>query len=315
MHRCLTLLAVLSLATAAQAQTYPDRPITVIVPFAAGSAGDIMARGITEVMRERLKQTFVVVNRDGAAFTLGTAQAAQARPDGYTLGFTSTTALTLQTKLMKDVPYTADALVPVCRVYSGNFVMAVKPESPFQTLADVVAAAKASPGKVSYGVTGVNTPQHIGTMRFERVAGIQLYNITYRGEPQTAPAHKAGEVDLVVVTPGYAVTQGFRILGTYAEQRRADMPEVKTFREQGFDVVAGSDGGFFVPKGTPEPIRATLQAACEEGTNSEVYAKIATATRSLAGFKTGEAFAQQIAAEDKIFAEMIASGAIKPAAP
>jgi tripartite-type tricarboxylate transporter receptor subunit TctC len=311
MVRLVAAAALLLAVVSAAAQSYPDRPINVIVAIAAGSSGDVLGRGAAEGMSERLKQPLVIINREGGSFTIGTAQAARARPDGYTILFTPTGALSMQPRLNKSVPYKADAMIPVCRTYVGVFVMAVRPASPFKSVADVVAAAKAGDGKVSYGLSGVNTVQHLGMIQFENEARVKLLHIPYRGESLAVPAHIAGDIDLLVISPGLAKAQGFRILGQFNAERAPTLADVPTFTELGYPAIANSEGGFFAPKGTDPAIVAQLEAACRHGVASDAHVRVTQTTGIATGFLTGAEYERQILAEDRRTADMLARGLIK----
>lgn len=137
--------------------TWPDRPIQLIIPFPAGGGVDVIARPFAQIFGELVRQTVVVIPRDGAAGTIGSNVVASAKPDGYTIAFTPNGPITVQPHVIAALPYKPDSFVPLCQVFAVQYVIAVGGDSPYRTLGELIAAAKAKPGQVSYGFGGVAT--------------------------------------------------------------------------------------------------------------------------------------------------------------
>jgi tripartite-type tricarboxylate transporter receptor subunit TctC len=294
--RLLTLaLAGAVLGTPVAAQTYPDRPIQLIVPYAAGAATDLVARTLTETMARGLGQQFVVVNRDGASATIGAAAIAQARADGYTLGYTAIGPITIQPHLMSGLSFLPDSFQAICQTSELPFALAVKQDSPWKSLADIVAAAKREPDKLGFAVTGTNTIPHLAMIEFQLLAGIRLVHVAYRGESVFLGPVMAGEVPMAVVTIGFGLNQNLRLLGTFTEKRTAEAPDVPTFAELGHRVVQTVPSGLVAPKGIDARIVARLEAACAEAVRSERYAELSRTTRQPVAFRGAADFQKAIA--------------------
>lgn len=268
-------LALLLAPVAAHAQGWaPDRPVTIVNPYAAGSTTDVLARALAAGMAPRLGQPVVVANRDGAAGGIGTAQVARAAPDGLTLLFAPAVVLSVL-PARGDPGYAPDALVPVCQAFENAMAIAVRPESPFATLADLVAAARARPGGLSYGHQGVASIPHLAALELAEAARLQIQDVPYRGEPAVLVDLRAGRVDFAVTVMGSLSGQGLRVLGVFAPARHPMLPDVPTVAEQGFDVAPTSFGGLFAPAGTPAPARAALESACIAAAREEGYRSVA----------------------------------------
>ncbi|MEO8132434.1 MAG: tripartite tricarboxylate transporter substrate binding protein [Betaproteobacteria bacterium] len=157
----MALVGYLAGGLAAAQPAWPERPIQLVVPFPAGGGVDVIARPFAEMLGEQLHQPVVVIPRDGAAGTIGMGVVGNARPDGYTLAFTPNGPITVQPHVIPTLAYKPDNFQPLCQVFAVQYVLAVRPDSPYKTLSELLAAAKAQPGKVSYGFGGVATAPHL----------------------------------------------------------------------------------------------------------------------------------------------------------
>jgi len=289
------------------AEAWPDRPVQWIVPYAAGAATDLLARTLADAMGPLIGQPIAVVNKDGASATLGVTLVAQAKPDGYTLGFTAIGPITIQPHLMKDLAYKVDAFQPICQTADLIFGMGVKADSPFKTVADLVSAAK-SGKRIAYGVTGTNTVPHLNVIEFRLKAGIDLQHAPYRGDAPVLQALNAGEIDIAVIGIGTIVAQNLRALGIFADARVADAPDLPTFREQGFAVAQTAPAGLIGPRGLPADIVGKLQVACAEAVKSPRYVDLARSTRQSLIYRPGDDFAKVIAADFALKGDLIRQG-------
>lgn len=276
-HLLLGGTAGLLLPTWAAADEYPSRPITFICPWPAGGTADQSMRAICQVASRVLKQPVAVVNQAGAAGMIGAKAIASAKPDGYTIGqipisVTRFSQLgTLQADPRTDFTYLA-------RTSGQTFGIAVLPGSPFKTLKDLVAAAKANPGKLTYAHSGVGGATHVGMEEFALAAGIALNAIPYKGGAPALQDTLAGQVDMLVDSSSWAphVEAGkLRLLATWGEQRTARFKETPTLRDAGYNVVVDAPNGIGAPKGLPPAAEKKLRDALRTAVLSDEFKAVA----------------------------------------
>ena len=266
-----------ALALPAQAQSdYPSRIVNVVNPTQAGATTDILARALVAGLSSRLGQQFVVVNRPGASGAIGTASVARAAPDGYTLLFGAVYVLSvLPAARSADIGYEAHSLVPVCQTVSNAMVIAVRPDSPFKTLADLVTAARAQPGKLNYGHQGAGSIPNLSMEEFLEAAKLDIKGIPGRGDPAVVTDLLGGSIDVAALVQGTVAGQNLRLLGIFTDERHPSFADTPTVKEQGFDVAPISFGGLLAPAATPKEIIGKLETACEGAAKDEVYASAA----------------------------------------
>ncbi len=277
--QALCAAAVLSVASGqAAAQSYPTRPVRIIVPFAAGGPADNFARFMGQRLGDALGQSFVVDNRPGGGSVIGTDVAAKAAPDGYTLLMMSNTH-TVNETLIANKPFnlTRD-FVGVAPVNSSDLVLVTHPSVKATNLKEVIALAKASPGKINYASSGPGTPYHMAGELLKSMAGIYLVHIPYRGSSGARTDVIGGQVDMMfdaVTTMTEQVKAGkVRAIATSGPQRSSVLPDVPTLGEAG---VPGYDAtiwlGLMAPKGTPKAVVDRLnEAVTKITTNPDVKA-------------------------------------------
>jgi len=252
--------------TAAHAQAYPSKPIKMIVPLAAGSAVDVAARLLAAKMSQNMGQQVIVENVVGAAGIIGASQVAKAAPDGYTIGGFNDSILTMVPNLNPNTPFNpVTDFVPVSRVAIIEFSIAVATNSPWKSAADLVAAAKAAPGRYTYASGGNGSPQHMGAALFSAHTGINLKHVPYRGASQAAQDVAGGQVDLTVqgIATVAALAKGgkLKLIGVMADQRHPEYPDTPTLKEAGINGFDYSTWfGLTLPKGAPKEIVDRLQA-------------------------------------------------------
>jgi tripartite-type tricarboxylate transporter receptor subunit TctC len=249
---------------AALAQDYPNRPVKIIVPFAAGGPADVYARFLGQRLQEALGQPFVVDDRPGAGSVVGTDAAAKSAPDGYTLLLMSNTH-TVNESLMPNKPFmlTRD-FVPVAPINYSDLVMVVHPSVAAKTVAEFIALAKAQPGKLNYASSGPGTPYHMAGELFKAMAGVDIVHVTYRGSSGARTDTIGGQVQMMfdaVTTMSEHVKAGqVRALGTSGKTRSTVLPDVPTVAE----TVPGYEAtiwiGLIAPKGTPPAVVSRLNA-------------------------------------------------------
>jgi tripartite-type tricarboxylate transporter receptor subunit TctC len=268
---CSAIAATLSLsATWAAAQAFPNKPVTLVVPFPAGGALDVVARGLAEQMRTELGQPIVVENRAGAGGTVGSGTVARAAPDGYTVLFGSVATHAIAAGLYPKLPYDPIAdFAPITQLTSSPLVLAVSPALKVASVADLVAAAKAQPGKINYASTGNGTAVHIAGEAFRKATGIDVLHVPYKGGPQATTALLSGESGYMLANPQLVLSfvQGgkMRALAVTGPTRLAALPGVPTLKESG---VSGVDittwFALWAPKGTPAAVIERLNAAARK---------------------------------------------------
>lgn len=273
-------LAALAFAPGpASAQEFPSRPVRLIVPLSPGGVTDVMARLVATEMAKQLGQPVVVENRTGASGAIGGDAVAKAAPDGYTVGFFPSSTVVLLPLLGK-VPYAASDLKPVSRLYDLDLFVVARTEYPASTLPQLIAQAKAQPGKISYGTTGVGGPLHLGWELLKTQGGFDMTHVPYRGGSDQINALLGGHLDIAIVgtyDAGIWTKQGkIKVLASMAAHRNSVFPDVPTISESGFPgFLANSWAALFVPSGTPAMVADRLgQAAAAALRSAPVREKL-----------------------------------------
>jgi tripartite-type tricarboxylate transporter receptor subunit TctC len=267
----LAAIAMACAATAVQAQSYPAKPVTMIVPFPPGGIADITGRPLAAAMARILGQSVVVENKAGAGGAVGMAYAARQPADGYTLlmALSSITIIPESDKVSGRSPsYQLSDFAPVALLSADPTVLLVRSESPWKTLGELVKDAKERPGKISYSTSGIYGTTHTAFEMFAQAANIKLLHVPYKGGGPAMVALLSGEVDVTAQAPGVAnphVKSGkVRVLGSWAAQRLPAIPDVPTLREQGFDAEFYIWAALFAPAATPPEVLAKLRAAARQ---------------------------------------------------
>ncbi len=280
--------ALLPLAFSAAAQdTFPSRPIQMIVPFPPGGVADITGRPTAHVMGKLLKQSVVVQNRPGAGGSVGAAQAARSTPDGYTIlmALSSISVLPVADRLQGRAPaYELDQFAPIALISADPTVLVVREDGPYKTLKDLVDAAKARPGTINYGSSGVYGTLHVAMEIFAGAAGIKLFHIPYQGGGPAVAALLGGQIDALASGPSAAIGQikagKMRALAVWGDKRLASLPDVPSMKELGYDATFYIWSGLFAPAATPQPIMTVLRDATrrtvEDPEFKEAMAKVET---------------------------------------
>ncbi|MFQ5658537.1 MAG: Bug family tripartite tricarboxylate transporter substrate binding protein [Candidatus Methylomirabilales bacterium] len=270
-----TALTLLVFATTPLAGAeYPTRPIRLIVPWAPGGDTDAIMRIFAAYMSDAMGQWVQVVNIKGGSGTVGAREAKNARPNGYTLFSGHGSIITTYTTGISD--FTWNVYEPICLVTSTPSVVAAYPGTPYQTFQDVLKRAKANPNTIKFGATIGSTSQFFPLM-IEHVAGIKFRFVSYEGTAPRMRALVGGHIDLAETNiPGgkeYMDAKKLRLLAIATDQRTKDLPEIPTLKELGVNVTYSVNRGWFAPKGTPEPILAKLEQACEQVTKADKLSK------------------------------------------
>jgi tripartite-type tricarboxylate transporter receptor subunit TctC len=278
----------IAISGAASAQdAYPSKPIQMIVPFPPGGVADISARPSAHVLTKILKQSVLVVNKPGAGGSVGAAQAARSAPDGYTIlmALSSVSVLPVADRIQGRPPaYEMSQLVPLALLTADPTVLLVRADAPYKTLKDLVDAAKAKPGSINYGSSGVYGTLHVAMEIFSGAADIKMFHIPYQGGGPAVAALLGGQIEALASGPSAAIGQikggKLRALAVWGDKRLASMPEVPSMKELGYDATFYIWSGLFAPAGTPAPIVATLRDAIkrtvEDAEFKEAMAKVET---------------------------------------
>lgn len=258
----LALSACAGLAHAA----YPEQPITVVSPFPAGGATDVLTRILAARMSTALDQKVIVENKAGAGTTIGASYVARAQSDGYTLLMATNSTLVTNRYLYKSLPYDPDAYAPIGMVGVGPMILLSNKQNGIAKISDIVAQAKQRPAQLTFASFGPGTSSHLAGELFRREAGVELLHVPFKGATQALPALISGDVDVffdMVATGMPQVTAGkLDVLGITSKNRLSTLPDVPTLAEQGypsFDLSAWFS--FVAPPGTPSDVLATLQQA------------------------------------------------------
>ena len=266
LRRSLAGFAAAFACSLAFAQAYPVKPIRVVVPFPPGGGTDIIAREVTHAVTTNTKWTFVIDNKAGAGGNIGVDQAAKSAADGYTIVLGQTSNLAINPTLYSKLPYDpVKDLAPIGLVASAPLVLVVPAQSPYKTLADLVAAAKVKPGEINFASPGNGTVAHLTGERFQKAAGVRFTHVPYKGTNQALTDVIGGQVQLYVASVPSVLQQirtgKLRALAVTSTRRVDDLPQTPTVGEagyKGFDSVTWF--GFLAPAGTAKEVVATLNA-------------------------------------------------------
>ena len=268
--RALLLIAAMFAATpSVVAQPYPSRPVRVIVAFTAGGTTDILARGIGTQLAEKLGQPFVVENRPGAGGNLGTELAVKAAPDGYTLIVNSVGPIAVNPTLYRKLGYNPlTDLVPIVQIAEVPNVLVVHPSLPVKSVEEFVAYARANPGKLNYGSTGIGTSSHLSGFLLAKRAGFEAVHVPYKGADALSDL-LAGRVQFMFATIPSVIqhirADKLRPLAVTSLARSRSLPDVPTVADSGYPgFSAGSWFGFFAPKGTPDAVIVQINKSVNE---------------------------------------------------
>jgi tripartite-type tricarboxylate transporter receptor subunit TctC len=306
MHWAKTLaaLAVAGAAASAAAQDYPARPIQMIIPFAAGGGFDQTSRNFAQALAEVLKQPIAAVNVDGAAGSVGLTRLSQAVADGYIVGMTPAVSLTSEPHRNRNLAYGMASFRPVCQVFENIFAVMVPKDSPYKTLADLVAEGKRNPGTLSYGTSGTGSIPHLAVADIEAATGAVFNHAPYRGDGPMQLDLVGGRLNFGGALPSSFIAQvragNLRLLAVMPERRHPAFPDVPTLTELGIPVVQPSFGGLIVPAATPAPVVATLEAACDRAMQSPALKAWAAGANQVLNYAKSAEFAARLKRDSEV---------------
>jgi len=302
----LAALCLLALPVAAQ---YPDRPVTMLAGYPPGGLVDVVSRLVAEGMKAKYPAGLNVVNRPGAAGSLAVAEVTRAKPDGYTIVLTPQSALVIAAQ-MQDLAYkTPDDYDPVINVVAYYPMIAVRSESPYQNMNQLVADAKAKPGAIRVGSPGEGTSSHLNLEEFMRLAGAKMTHVPFQGWGQSSPALLGGHIEAVVAQPGELKGQvdgkRMRVLVNFTPKRHPVFPDVPTARELGWDVSNGVWYMLLAPKGTPANVVRHIHDAAKAAIEDPKFTADMTGRGIDVDYRPGEALRADLWREYKLHTDIL----------
>lgn len=301
------LLALALLVPAAARADFPDRPITIVLPYAPGSASDSYGRALGEHFTRMMGQPVVVTNRDGGSGVVGMRFVAQSAPDGYTLGLTPVTPVVVQPHMVRNLGIGPDSFQPVCGTNENVLGVLVREESSIRNLADLIAEGRRRP--LTYGSPGPNSLPQLAVFRIQRATGVEFTHVPFRGDPPHLNELMAGRLDFsaAVVASASGLIDGnkLRLIAVFSARRHPDYPDVPTAREQGIDAQQLSQVGIYAPRGTPEPVMARLEEACRTGVEDETFRRVAATRKVPVNYMSRADFTAMVLSEYEAYGRIL----------
>ncbi len=302
----------------AMAQSYPDRPLTMVVTFAPGGSSDVLGRAVAAAMSRGLGKQIIVENRPGAGGNIGAEAVAKAAADGYTLLFGTNGTLGIGPALYKNLRYDSQKdLLPVGMLHQLPLVLIVNPQVPATNLRELIDYAKKNPGKLTFASAGVGSASHLTTELFKIAAGIDMLHVPYKGGGAATPDLISGQVSMMLETIPNALPLArggqMRALGVTTKERSANAPDIPTFAESGlpnFDV--GAWTGLFAPAGTPKEIVDRLNSETVRIASDPVYIEQIKKMGTDVASSSADAFRAFVAKDIQNWTEAIERSGTKP---
>ncbi len=314
----IAVVTMLTASTFAQAQDYPAKTITFIVPYAAGGSGDIRGRQIAQQLSGIFGKPVIVDNKPGAGGNIGTEVIALAPPDGYIIGMGNFAPLSVNQSLFKKLNFDpVRDLLPVVLIEKGPLALMTNPKSPYKTVKDIVDAARAKPGVLTIANGGIGGSHHLSAELFKQAAGIDLISVAYKGGAPAATDVMAGNVDLMFEQMYAAVPSiqsgKLRPIAVTSAKRIAAFPGVPTFGESGYPTVEVLNWqGVVVPRGTPRMVIDRLNAALNQALRNPDFRDKISSQNNEPGGGTPEDFAALIRSESAKWSVVVRQANIKP---
>ena len=315
---CVLGMALL-IAAKPQAQTsYPTKPITIVVPYGAGGSADSRSRQLAQKMSLILKQPFVIDNKPGAGGNIGTEFIARSAPDGYTIGMGNFAPMAVNKTLFGNLRYDPEtALIPIILIEKGPLILVVNPNSPYKTIQDIVVAAKAKPGTLTFSSGGIGGSHQLSAELFMQNAGIQMIHVPYKSGSAALTDLMAGNVDMMFDQMYSAVpnikADKLRPIAITSKKRSPLFPSVPSFAELAYPKVEVLNWqGFIAPAGTPKPIIDTLNKAANEALKDPQLRELMLSQGNEIGGGSPADFSALIKSEAAKWSAVVKAGNIKP---
>ena len=312
------ILFLTSLGTAYAQSSYPNKPITVVVPYGAGGSADSRSRQLAQKMSLILKQPFVIDNKPGAGGNIGTEFIAKAAPDGYTIGMGNFAPLAVNKTLFSSLRYDPETdLSPIILIEKGPLILVVNPNSQYKSIQDIVAAAKAKPGTLTFSSGGIGGSHQLSAELFMQNAGIQMIHVPYKSGSAALTDLMAGNVDMMFDQMYSAVpsikADKLRPIAITSKKRSPLFPNVPSFAELGYPKVEVLNWqGFIAPAGTPKPIIEKLNKAANEALKDPQLRELMLSQGNEIGGGSPTDFAALIKSESAKWSVVVKAGNIKP---
>ncbi len=311
LQQAVCMVALLMCSAVVSAQTWPTKPVTIVVPWPPGGPSDIAARPIAKGLSDALGQTFLVENKGGAGGNLGTAAVTKSAPDGYTLLITSSAPIVINPSLYKRMPFDPDKdLIPITNLIRVPLVLVAHPSVPANTLKELVAHINAQGGKFQYASAGNGTPQHMTGELFKSVAKLDVIHIPYKGSAPAINDLLGGHVpvmfdSMVAITP-HIKSGKVKAIAITSAKRSPQFPDVPTFAEAGYPQVESYAWyGFFAPAGTPKDLVAKINAAALKAMKTPEFQRTLADTGSDFVGDTPENFKAFVEAESQKWSKVV----------
>jgi tripartite-type tricarboxylate transporter receptor subunit TctC len=300
----LAALIAAAVVPPAAAQTYPARPVTMVVPFPPGGNTDIMARALQVELGKALGQSIIINNRGGAAGTLGILELVRAEPDGYTIALTSNNPITAQPHMQK-LRYGIETFRYLCMTYYTPYVLMAGPKAPFKTFAEFVAFAKAKPENLVYGHPGVASQPHLVMLEVLKAIGADGLGVPFTGAGPISHALLGGTIMAQTESPAVAKASSLPILAALADERVAGLPDVPTMKELGFPAVGFSAGGLIAMGKIPDAAATVLEQACAKAAVAPAYVEIVERMGAVGRYQAGAEFRKTFGQDSAVNADAI----------
>ena len=309
MFRVVLIAVVLLTSVLPAAAEYPERPLTIVVAYPAGGMVDIVARPMAESMKKKFPKGVAVLNRPGGGGSVGLAEVVQAKPDGYTIILAPNSTLVIHPQL-NDLPYkTPDDYEPILGTVSFYALLTVRADSPWKTVQEFAAAAKANPGKVRVGSPGEGTLSHLTMERWGAAAGFKFTHVPFSGWGETSPALLGGHIDAAMAQPGEVKplvdAKKLRVLAVAQPQRHQYFPDAPTGREAGFGDAIGTWFAYTAPKGTPPAALKYIHDAAKAALEEPAFVSLMKARGVDIEYKTADKCRQDLHKEQKEFRDVL----------
>jgi len=294
----------------AEAAEYPKNPVKVLVGFPPGGSTDVVTRALVEVTKQYFPQTIMVVNQPGGSSSIATAALVQSRPDGYTLGTIYSPAVVLM-PLQSSLPYKGpNDLQPVFTFVATPLIFLIRTDAPWKTMQEVMQYAKANPGKIRVGISGIGTLAHLAVAQLEMIAGVDMAVVPFEGAAPSLTALLGGHIESVVFSPASAMGQvragRAKFAATWDPKRLSELPDTPTMRELGYHVSRMASTYFVAaPKGTPSNVIDLLYKAFKKGADTDSFRKLVRDNGILEEYMNPDETGKQLESEYTFYGEFI----------